>query len=58
MDALELLRDDRQQVLDMLAKLEAAPTVEQGTEFAVLHARKTLVTEVVVAESQHEAVEE
>ncbi|HVV09266.1 hypothetical protein [Amycolatopsis sp.] len=58
MDALELLRDDHQQMLDLLAKLEASPTVAQGSESAVLHARKNLVTEVVMAESRHEAVEE
>ncbi|MFD2420123.1 hemerythrin domain-containing protein [Amycolatopsis pigmentata] len=58
MDALEVLREDHQQVLDMLTRLEATPTVAAGTNGELLGARKKLVTEIVVAESRHEAVEE
>jgi hemerythrin-like domain-containing protein len=58
MDAIGLLREDHEMVLAMLDRLEAAPTVAEGTDGRVLEARKKLVTDVVIAESQHEAVEE
>ncbi|PRX50379.1 hemerythrin HHE cation binding domain-containing protein [Prauserella shujinwangii] len=58
MDAIELLRKDHQLVLGLLERLEdgRAPA-DRGSEEAQ-RARKELVTELVVAESQHEAVEE
>lgn len=55
MDAIELLRADHQKVLTMLAELENEPAVPGENQ---LRARKELVTELVIAESQHEAVEE
>jgi hemerythrin-like domain-containing protein len=58
MDAIELLREDHDKVLAMLSRLEAAPTVAAGTDEKLLDARNELVTEIVIAESQHEAVEE
>lgn len=58
MDAIEFLREDHRELLEMLDRLEAAPTVKDGADRAVLEARKHLVTEIVIAESRHEAVEE
>ncbi len=55
MDAIELLRADHQKVLAMLAELENPPAMANPDQ---LRARKELVTELVIAESQHEAVEE
>ena len=54
-DAIELLRADHEQVLIMLAELADAPAVVGVDQ---LRARKELVTRLVIAESQHEAVEE
>jgi hypothetical protein len=42
----------------MLDRLEAAPAVKDGAPRELLEARKALVTEIVIAESRHEAVEE
>jgi len=59
MDALEFLREDHRAVLAMLDELErgrsqtAAPTNPDDLE-----RRKRMVTELVMAESAHEAVEE
>jgi hemerythrin-like domain-containing protein len=58
MDAITLLRTDHQQVLGMLDTLGAGPTQPSGAGDERLRARKELVTELVIAESQHEAVEE
>ncbi|PXY27747.1 hemerythrin domain-containing protein [Prauserella muralis] len=58
MDAIELLRKDHQNVLAMLDRLETGPTAASGADNDVLDARKQLVTELVIAESQHEAIEE
>jgi hemerythrin-like domain-containing protein len=58
MDAIGLLREDHERVLAMLDRLEAAPTVGDGTDERVLEARKKLVTDIVIAESQHETVED
>lgn len=58
MDAITLLRTDHQQVLHMLDTLGAGLTSPSGAGDERLRARKELVTELVIAESQHEAVEE
>jgi hemerythrin-like domain-containing protein len=56
MDAITFLRTDHEQVLAMLSQLETGSTA--GADAGQLTARKDLVTELVIAESQHEAVEE
>jgi hemerythrin-like domain-containing protein len=55
MDAISFLREDHVKVLAMLDELEAtgASATPQGNA-----ARKRLVTELVMAESAHEAIEE
>lgn len=55
MDALTLLRDDHREVLAMLEELERQPTDGTSDERAD---RKRLVTELIMASSAHEAVEE
>jgi hemerythrin-like domain-containing protein len=57
-DAITLLREDHEKVLAMLTRLETGPTAAMGADADQLRARKDLATELVVAESQHEAVEE
>jgi hemerythrin-like domain-containing protein len=52
MDALTFLRQDHKSVLGMLEVLEDAPTGTGSTGLA------TMVTNLVIAESQHEAIEE
>lgn len=54
MDALSFLRADHQSVLGMFEVLDGAP---QGTG-AVASGLATMVTNLVIAESQHEAIEE
>ncbi|MBF6175788.1 hemerythrin domain-containing protein [Nocardia blacklockiae] len=54
MDALNLLRADHESVLGMLETLERG----RGFGDAETAAREKLVTSLVIAESQHEAVEE
>jgi hemerythrin-like domain-containing protein len=54
MDALTFLRQDHQSVLGMLEALDGAP---EGTG-AVSSGLNTMVTDLVIAESQHEAIEE
>ncbi|BBZ40137.1 hemerythrin domain-containing protein [Mycobacterium conspicuum] len=54
MDALTFLRQDHKSVLGMLEVLDGAPS-GQGSQISGL---KTMVTNLVVAESQHEAIEE
>ncbi len=54
MDALTFLRQDHKSVLGMLEILEDAPT-GSGAQLSGLD---TLVTNLVIAESQHEAIEE
>jgi hemerythrin-like domain-containing protein len=58
MDAITLLREDHQKVLAMFDRLEDGPSVLTGADDEQLRARGELVTELIVAESQHEAVEE
>jgi hemerythrin-like domain-containing protein len=60
MDAITLLRADHQQVLAMLDRLMSGPSAQAGAgaDAEQLRARKQLVTELVIAESGHEAVEE
>lgn len=58
MDAITLLRADHERVLGMLDTLGSGLTSPPGAGDERLRARKDLVTELVVAESQHEAVEE
>jgi hemerythrin-like domain-containing protein len=55
MDAISFLREDHKMVLAMLDELERGPA-ERTPE--ALAARKRQVTELVMAESAHEAVEE
>jgi hemerythrin-like domain-containing protein len=54
MDALTFLRQDHKSVLGMLEVLEDAPS-GSGAQISGLD---TLVTNLVIAESQHEAIEE
>ncbi|WP_280252269.1 hemerythrin domain-containing protein [Nocardia abscessus] len=54
MDALTFLRTDHQSVLGMLESLERG----RGGGEAEVRARGNMVTTLVIAESQHEAVEE
>lgn len=54
MDALTFLRQDHKSVLGMLEVLDGAP---EGTGAATSGLR-TMVTNLVIAESQHEAIEE
>jgi hemerythrin-like domain-containing protein len=54
MDALTFLREDHKSVLGMLEVLDSAPS-GKGAEVSGL---KTMVTNLVIAESQHEAIEE
>ncbi|WP_346282343.1 hemerythrin domain-containing protein [Pseudonocardia sp.] len=55
MDAMSFLREDHEKVLAMLDELERGPG-ERTPESLAAH--KRLVTELVIAESEHEAVEE
>ncbi|OBF40840.1 hemerythrin [Mycobacterium sp. ACS1612] len=54
MDALAFLRDDHKSVLGMLEVLDGAPS-GSGADASGL---ATMVTNLIIAESQHEAVEE
>ncbi len=54
MDALTFLRQDHTSVLGMLDALDGAPT-GSGADFSGL---QTMVTNLVIAESQHEAIEQ
>jgi hemerythrin-like domain-containing protein len=54
MDALTFLREDHKSVLGMLEVLDGAPT-NSGAEHSGL---ATMVNNLVIAESQHEAIEE
>jgi hemerythrin-like domain-containing protein len=54
MDALSFLRQDHKSVLGMLEVLDGAPSAS-GAEVSGL---ETMVTNLVIAESQHEAIEE
>jgi hypothetical protein len=54
MDALTFLRQDHKSVLGMLEVLNEAPS-GSGAEISGL---ETMVTNPVIAESQHEAIEE
>jgi phosphoglycolate phosphatase-like HAD superfamily hydrolase len=57
-DAITHLRADHDKVLAMFSRLEASPTSAGAPEDDQVRARKALVTELVMAESRHEAVEE
>src|SRR3979411_2092368 len=56
-DAIEFLHNDHEQVLGMLSQLErdAEPVTGDDADY---RRRRELVTELVIAESQHEAIEE
>lgn len=54
MDALTFLREDHKSVLGMLEVLDGAPSGD-GSQVSGL---RTMVTNLVIAESQHEAIEE
>ena len=58
MDAIEFLHADHEQVLRMLEQLEVDVPPVTGFDPDHRRRRKDLVTELVIAESQHEAVEE
>lgn len=58
MDAIMLLRQDHAKMLGLLSALESGPTLASGANESELRARKDLVTQLVIAESAHEAVEE
>jgi hypothetical protein len=58
MDAIEFLRADHVRVLDMLTRLEQGPPAGTSAVADDKSVRRDLVTELVIAESQHEAVEE
>lgn len=58
MDAIMLLRQDHAKVLGLLSALESGPTLASGANDDELRARKELVTQLVIAESGHEAIEE
>jgi hemerythrin-like domain-containing protein len=57
-DAITLLREDHVKVLAMLDQLERAPGDGRSVTPQDSAARKKLVTELVMAESAHEAMEE
>lgn len=54
MDALTFLRQDHKSVLGMLEVLDGAPSGDGATNSGL----STMVTNLVIAESQHEAIEE
>ncbi|MCV7223965.1 hemerythrin domain-containing protein [Mycolicibacterium elephantis] len=54
MDALKFLREDHKSVLGMLEVLDGAPTGDGAQRSGLA----TMVTNLVIAESQHEAIEE
>jgi hemerythrin-like domain-containing protein len=58
MDAIEFLRADHVRVLDMLTRLEQGSPAGTSAVADDKSVRRDLVTELVIAESQHEAVEE
>jgi hemerythrin-like domain-containing protein len=58
MDAIEFLHNDHEEVLGMLSMLEQDAKPVTGRDAEHLSRRRELVTELVIAESQHEAVEE
>jgi hypothetical protein len=57
-DAIEFLHHDHEQVLGMLSRLERDAEPVTGGDADHLRRRRELVTELVIAESRHEAVEE
>lgn len=57
MDAITVLREDHEKVLAMLDQLEIALNLSHG-EAQGLEPHKDLLATLVIAESQHEAVEE
>ncbi len=54
MDALTFLREDHKSVLGMLEVLDGAPAGDGAASSGL----RTMVTNLVIAESQHEAIEE
>lgn len=54
MDALTFLREDHKSVLGMLEVLDGAPTGSGAHQSGL----ETMVTNLIIAESQHEAIEE
>jgi hemerythrin-like domain-containing protein len=57
-NAFEVLAEDHQEVLRMLAELELGPTAAAGANPDQLALRQKLVEQLVIEESKHEAVEE
>ena len=58
MDAIAYLHGDHDTVLALFGRLAASPTAAGAPEDDQVRARKALVTELVMEESRHEAVEE
>jgi hemerythrin-like domain-containing protein len=57
-DALEFLRRDHAQLLDLLDRLDDGVCAATPADVNQVRERRDLVTEVVMAESRHETVEE
>ena len=58
MNAIEFLHSDHEQVLVMLSQLELDAAPVTGGDADYRRRRRELVTELVIAASRHEAVEE
>lgn len=58
MDAIALLREEHVAILGMLDELERGPAEARSVTPEDLSARRRLVTELVMAQSAHEAIEE
>ena len=57
-NVFDVLRQDHQEVQQMLTELEIGPTVATGSGGGELALRKKLVQQLVIEESKHEALEE
>jgi hypothetical protein len=57
-DVFQVLRRDHDEVQAMLAQLEAGPTAAEGASGERLAFRKTIVDQLIIEESRHEAAEQ
>jgi hemerythrin-like domain-containing protein len=57
-DVFEVLKQDHDEVMRMLAELHIGPTALTGATDNQLQARKRLTEQLIIAESRHEMVEE
>jgi hemerythrin-like domain-containing protein len=57
-NVFDVLGHDHEEIKQMLAELEAAPTTATGADGSDLARRKKLVEQLVIEESKHEAMEE